>query len=296
MNWFSDSKPGPPVPVIVEIETSGTDYRFTDFNERELYGWPGDQYEMDSVTVTLKADEGEPEYLSPVLSRLRLTSPEEMAWAPKVSTDAVSGLVITVWHGRDTSRKVTLGSGELPIISVGGEGVRVGQHLIEWDEGEWDDNWDRGDHIKVFWQGNPADGPHALSIHEWRDALGPLAESLPVKLNLALYMGMHAMPKERQMLILGLLQELDYLIQYGDASPTASSPEQFILTMTREPEQILKLALSLPWARACHLTGSASLKLWLDEKHPQSPLRVADGFQRAGAGLSILQQRQGESL
>lgn len=272
MDWFNSNKPGSPVPVIVEIEVGGTDYRFTDFDEVELYGRPGD-HEMKTVKVTVKADTGESEYLCPVLARLHLSTPEEMAWAPKVSTVAVSGLVITVWHGRSASRKLTLTSGELPIIAVGNEGVRIGPHIIGWDDGEWEDNWDGGDHIEVFWQGNPAHGRHALGIHNWREALGPIAAHLPAQINLALYMAMHKLPRERQFLMLGLLQELDYLIHYGDTSPIAPSPEQFILAMTREPERILDLALTLPWERARHLTGPASLMLWLEENHPQSPRR-----------------------
>jgi len=273
VDWFNSNKPGSPVPVIAEIEVGGTDYRFTDFDEEELYGWPGDRYEMDSVTVTVKADNGESEYFCPVLARLHLSTPEDMAWAPKVSTEAVSGLVITVWHGRSASRKVTLSSGELPIIAVGGDGVKVGDHLIGWDEGEWEDDWDGGDHIEVFWKGKPADGAHGLGIHKWRDALGPVVDHLPAKINFALYMAMHEMQEERQLTILGLLQELDYLIHYGDTSPIASSAEQFILAMTREPERIFDLALTLPWERARYLIGSPSLMLWLEENHPQSPHR-----------------------
>lgn len=271
MDWFNTNKPGSTVRVIVEIEVGGTDYRFTDFDEEELYGWPGDRYQMDSVKVTVKADTGESEYSCPVLALLRLSTPEEMAWAPKVSTDAVCGLVITVWHGRSACRKVTLSSGELPIITGSGDGVRIGPYLIGWDEGKWEDDWDGGDHIEVYWQGNPAHGRHALGIHKWREALGPVADHLPAKINLALYMAMHELPEERQLTILGLLQELDFLIHYGDTSPVASSPEQFILAMTREPERILDLALTLPWERARYLTGPASLKLWLEENHPQSP-------------------------
>jgi hypothetical protein len=272
VDWFSNNKPGSPVPVIVEIEVGGTDYRFTDFDEVELYGWPGDRYEMKSVKVTVKADLGEDKYFPPVLSHLQLSTQEEMAWAPKVSTDAVSGLVITVWHGRGASRKVMLNSGELPLIAVGDEGVRVGRHLIGWDAGEWGDDWDQGDHIEIFWQGKPVG--HELGIHEWRDELGPLAKCLPTNISFALYMAIEPLPGEQQSCILELLQELDYLIHYGDTSPIASSPEQFILAMTREPERILNLALTLPWERARYLTGSASLMLWLEENHPQSPRQM----------------------
>ena len=77
-------------------------------------------------------------------------------------------------------------------------------------------------------------------------------------------------------MIFGLLQELDYLIQHGNTSPFASSPESFILAMTSDPERILDLALSLPWNRARRICGPVCLKLWLEENHPQSPnLRVA---------------------
>jgi hypothetical protein len=85
VNCFSNNRPGSPVPVILDIETYGTDYRFTDFNEQELYGWPGD-YEMTVVTVTVMVDMGEEKFSRSVLSRLHLSTPEEMTWAPKVGT------------------------------------------------------------------------------------------------------------------------------------------------------------------------------------------------------------------
>jgi hypothetical protein len=272
VNWFSASKPGPPVAVIVEIETCGTDYRFVDFNAEELYGWPGD-HEMESVKVTVRADLGDDQDLRPVLSRLQLSAPEEMAWAPKVATDAVSGLVITVWHGRGTTRRLILGEGELPLIAVGSDGVKVGRHLVGWESGEWADDWESGDHIEIYWCGKPVGGPHAIGIHEWRAALGPLADCIPASVNLALYMAMKDLPESRRGLIFAFLQELDYLIHHGDAPPFESSPEQFILAMTRQPERILELALTLPWEGTRYLLGPASLMLWLEENHPQSPRR-----------------------
>jgi hypothetical protein len=269
VNWFSDNRPAQPIPVIVEIETSGTDYRFTDFDEEELYGWPGD-YEMTGVTVTVMADTREEEFSRPVLSRLHLSTPEEMTWAPKVGTDAVSGLVITVGHERGTTRKLALGAGELPLISIGAEGVRVGRQLVGWENGEWEDDWDSGDDIEVYWRGKPVGGPHVIGIHEWRAALGPLADCIPAEVNLALYMAMTDLPEWRRELIFGLLQELDYLIHHGDTSPFASSPEAFIFVMTTDPERILHLALTLPWEWARHIRGPASLMLWLEENHPES--------------------------
>jgi hypothetical protein len=272
VNWFSNNKPSSPVPVIVEIEVGGTDYRLTDFSEEELNGLPG-RFQMENVRVTVMPDLGEEWFPRSVLSQLHFTTPKEMAWAPKVRTDRATGLLVTVWHSRWAARKIILDTGELPLISIGTEGVKVAQNLFGWDDGEWNDDWDWSDHVEIYAQGKPVRGPHALSIHQWRAALGPLADHLPAKINLALYMAMHDMPEERQLTILGLLQELDYLIHYGDTSPFASSPEQFILAMTREPERILALALTLPWERARHLTGPASLMLWLEEHHPQSPRR-----------------------
>jgi hypothetical protein len=272
VNWFSNNKPGSPVPVIVEIEVGGTDYRLTDFSEEELNGLPG-RFQMENVRVTVMPDLGEERFPRSVLSQLHFTTPKEMAWAPKVRTDRATGLLVTVWHSRWADRKIILDTGELPLISIGTEGVKVAQNLFGWDDGEWNDDWDWSDHVEIYAQGKPVRGPHALSIHQWRAALGPLAEIIPAKINLALYMAMHELPEERQLTILGLLQELDYLIHYGDTSPVASSPEQFILAMTREPERILALAFTLPWERARHLTGPASLMLWLEENHPQSPHR-----------------------
>jgi hypothetical protein len=273
VNWFSDNRLGSPIPVVVEIETSGIDYRFTDFNEEELYGWPGD-YEMQNVKVTVSADLGESDYSHPVLSSLRLSAPEEMTWSPKVSTDAVSGLVITVWHGRGTTRRLMLGENELPFITAATEGVRVGRHLIGWDDGAWSDDWDSEDHIEIYWRGKPVEGPHEMGIHEWRAALGPLADCFPAAVNLALYMVMKTLPEWRRELIFGFLQELDYLIHHGDTLPFASSAEQFILAMTSDPERILQLALTLPWERARHIRGPASLMLWLQENHSESPQRT----------------------
>jgi hypothetical protein len=91
--------------------------------------------------------------------------------------------------------------------------------------------------------------------------------------NLALYMAMKDLPESRRGLIFAFLQELDYLIHHGDAPPFESSPEQFILAMTRQPERILELALTLPWEGTRYLLGPASLMLWLEENHPQSPRR-----------------------
>jgi hypothetical protein len=287
VNWFSNNRPGSPVPVILDIETYGTDYRFTDFNEQELYGWPGD-YEMTGVTVTVMADMGEEEFSRPVLSRLHLSTPEEMAWAPKVGTEAVSGLVITVGHGRGTTRKLALGAGELPLISIGAEGVMVGRQLVGWENGEWEDDWDSGDDIEVYWRGKPVGGPHVIGIHEWRAALGPLADCIPAEVNLALYMAMTVLPEWRRELIFGLLQELDYLIHHGDTSPFASSPEAFILAMTSDPERILHLALTVPRERARHIRGPASLMLWLQENHSESP-------QRKGPSLVTGQHRNQSS-
>jgi hypothetical protein len=272
VDWFSNNKPGSPVPVIVEIEVGGTDYRLTDFNEEELNGLPG-RFQMENVRVTVMPDLGEEGFPRSVLSQLHLTTPEEMVWVPKIRTDRATGLLVTVWHSRWTTRKIAIDSGELPLVSISSEGVRVAQNLFGWDDGAWNDDWDWTDHVEIYAQGKPVRDPHALSIHQWRAALGPLAEIIPAKINFALYMAMHGMPEERQLIILGLLQELDLLIHYGDTSPIASSPEQFILAMTREPERILDLALALPWERALHLTGPASLMLWLEENHPQSPCR-----------------------
>ncbi len=136
-------------------------------------------------------------------------------------------------------------------LNVTKDGVEIGGTLISWGDIEDKARWPEGDSFEVFVEGVSIGNQDKNLLVAIEDSHNEQVRSLA-----------HC-----------LLAELDYLVAHGRLDSGLSSEEQIIREAQTRPEVLLELALSMPWERARWICGPASLAVWREENHPQSPHR-----------------------